>query len=160
MMTTETLMRRTLLLLPIALAASLLLGCGRNTGSASAEFELPQGGSGVAFTNLSFDEALGKARSGKTLLMVDVYTDWCGWCKKLDRDVLADERIGSATKGLVAIRLDAEKEGEKVAERFRIEGFPTVLFLDPSGEIVSRVNGYVTRDRMLELIAALPRNRT
>ena len=153
-------MRRVSVLLPIALFASLISGCGRGTGSASSEAELPRSGSGVTFTKLGFDEALGKARSGKTLLMVDVYTDWCGWCKKLDRDVFADERVGSATKSLVAIRLDAERGGEKVAEKFRIEGFPTVLFLNPDGEIVSRVNGYVTRDQMLELLAALSKKGT
>ena len=158
MMTAEISMRRLAVFLPIALAASIL-SCGRTTSSASADAELPKN-HGVAFAKLRFDDALGKARSAKTLLMVDVYTDWCGWCKKLDRDVFADERVGSATKHMVAIRLDAENGGEKIAEKFRIEAFPTVLFLDADGEIVRRVNGYVSSEQMLELIATLPRNRT
>ena len=142
-------------LVPIVLAASLL-GCGNNTGSASAAPESPRTG-GVAFAKLGFDEALSAGRAGKKLVMVDVYTDWCGWCKKLDRDVFADERVGKATKNLVAIRLDAENGGEKIAEKYQIEGFPTVLFFNEKGELVQRVNGYVPLDQMLELLAALPK---
>jgi thiol:disulfide interchange protein len=49
--------------------------------------------------------------------MIDVYTDWCGWCKKLDSETFADARVGAATRGLVSIRVNAEKGGEQVAQR-------------------------------------------
>ncbi|MEO6326463.1 MAG: thioredoxin fold domain-containing protein [Thermoanaerobaculia bacterium] len=164
---------RFLPVLALALAMSMAMasilavgGCSRQSGSASADPAAPadpavsRSATGVVFTKLSFDEALEKARKSNSLVMVDVYTDWCGWCRKLDEDVFADTRVGTASKGLVAIKLDAEHGGEKLAERFQIEGFPTVLFLDGRGNLVSRVNGYVNRDRMLEVMAALPRTRS
>ena len=156
MMGRETLMKPaslTLILLFGVIASAP--GCGKYSGS-SAEARV---GSGVAFSKLGFEEALGKARSTNSLLMVDVYTDWCGWCKKLDHDVFEDDQVGAALKGFVAIRFDAENGGERILEKFKVNGFPTVLFLDPDGGIVKRVNGYVNRDTMLQVIAALPRKR-
>lgn len=38
----------------------------------------------------SYDNALKEARSNKKLVFVDAYTDWCGWCKKLDRTTFND----------------------------------------------------------------------
>ncbi len=93
----------------------------------------------------------------KQLVLVDVYTDWCGWCKKLDQEVFADARVAEAARDLVAIRVDAEKGGEKVAERYSVEGFPTILFVDGSGNVVKRVDGYVDAAEMLRILSALPK---
>jgi thiol:disulfide interchange protein len=111
----------------------------------------------VAFAAGTFDEALARARSEKRLLLVDVYTDWCGWCKKLDREVFADARVAEAAKGLVAVRVNAENGGEKVAQRYDVQGYPTVLFVDGSGSIVKRIDGYVDTAEMLQVLSALPR---
>jgi thiol:disulfide interchange protein len=135
-----------LVLLPLA-------GCSRlRTGGG----EPPPSGPGVAFSPGSFEEALSRARSEKKLLLVDVYTDWCGWCKKLDREVFGDSRVADAAKGLVAVRVNAEKGGEKVAERFDVQGYPTVLFVDGSGNVVKRIDGFVDVDEMLRILSALP----
>jgi thiol:disulfide interchange protein len=114
-------------------------------------------GPGVAFASGSYDEALAKARAEKKLLLVDVYTDWCGWCKKLDREVLGDARVARAASSLVAVRVNAEKEGEEVARKFEVQGFPTILFVDGSGTVVERVEGYVDVDEMLRILAGLPK---
>jgi thiol:disulfide interchange protein len=138
----------------VLLTALLLVACGART---AAETEPSPGPArGVAFAKLGYDAALDRARTERKLVMVDVYTDWCGWCRKLDREVFADEQVAAAAKGVVAVRLDAEKEGEKLAERFGVDGFPTVLFLDADGKLVKRVNGYVDRDEMLEVLKSLP----
>ena len=151
-------MRRLLLsaLLPAA-AVLLLAACG---GQSSAEFEespSASGGRGIAFAKLDYEAALKRAKSERKLVMVDVYTDWCGWCRKLDKDVFADERIAEAAKGLVAVRIDAEKEGEPVARRFQVEGFPTILFVDGDGKLVKRIDGYLGRSEMLDVLRGLPR---
>ncbi len=102
--------------------------------------------------------ALARARTEKRLLLVDVYTDWCGWCKKLDREVFADGRVGAAVKDLVAVKVNAEKGGEEIARRYRVRGYPTILFLDGAGNVVERVDGYVDADEMVKLVSALPKS--
>ncbi len=139
----------------LVVAVALLLaagGCGRSS-------RIPRSGgeSQVEFVSLSFSEALGRARAENRLVMVDVYTDWCGWCKKLDKETYGDARVARALRGVIAIKVNAEKGGEAVAEQYRVRGFPTVLFVSGSGEIVRKVEGYVGADEMLEIVASLRR---
>lgn len=141
-------------LLAAALIAFLpLTACSRPEAASSGA---PGAGGGIAFVEASFDEALAKARSERRLLLVDVYTDWCGWCKKLDREVFGDARVAEAARELVAVRVNAEKGGEKVADRYDVQGYPTVLFLDGSGKVVKRVDGFVDVPEMLKILSALP----
>ncbi len=142
-------------LLAAALAAFLsLTACSRQESQAD---EARANGPGIAFASATFDDALSRARSEKRLLLVDVYTDWCGWCKKLDREVFSDSRVADAAKSLVAVRVNAEKEGEDVARKYDVQGYPTILFVDGSGKVVHRVDGYVDAAEMLRILSALPK---
>ena len=126
-------------------------GCSRRAGPAA-----PEGGTTkVAFAALSLEKALDRARAENRLVMVDVYTDWCGWCKKLDSDTYADVRVAAALEELISIRVNAESGGEKVAARYSVRGFPTVLFLSGSGDVVRKIEGYVGADEMLRIVASL-----
>ncbi len=133
-------------------ALGLLSACSRPDAAATGTASGP----GVAFVQGSYEDALARARAEKRLLLVDVYTDWCGWCKKLDREVFGDARVAEAARRLVAVRVDAEKEGEEIARRFDVEGYPTVLFVDGSGSVVKRIEGFVDVDEMLRILASLP----
>jgi thioredoxin-like negative regulator of GroEL len=90
-----------------------------------------------------FAEVLRRARAEKKPIMVDLYATWCGPCKMLDRVTFADEEIGAwAKKTLVSAKIDAEKgEGRRLARRYAVHSFPTVLFLDPSGDELDRLMG-------------------
>ncbi len=138
----------------VLFALAALASCSRPPGGADGPGAK---GPGISFAAAGFDEALDRARSEKKLLLVDVYTDWCGWCKKLDREVFSDARVASAASRLVAVKVNAEKGGEKVAERFAVSGYPTILFVDGAGNVVKRVEGYVDADEMLEILSTLPK---
>lgn len=147
--------RRTPRFFAIALLAFLpMAACSRPEGQAGTTIA---SGKGIAFSTGGFDEALARARDEKRLLLVDIYTDWCGWCKKLDREVFADGRVGAAAKDLVAVKVNAEKGGEEIARRYRVRGYPTILFLDGEGNVVERVDGYVDASEMVKLVSALPK---
>ena len=68
-------------------ALGLLSACSRPDAAATGTASGP----GVAFVQGSYEDALARARAEKRLLLVDVYTDWCGWCKKLDREVFGGQ---------------------------------------------------------------------
>ena len=147
--------RRALRLFPVALLALLpTIACSRPDGAAGST---TASGNGIVFSTGAFDDALARARTEKRLLLVDVYTDWCGWCKKLDREVFADGRVGEAAKDLVAVKVNAEKGGEEIARRYRVRGYPTVLFLDGEGKVVERVDGFVDAGEMVKIVSALPK---
>ena len=76
--------------------------------------------------------------------MVDYYTTWCGWCKRLDRDTYSSDEIGKyADENIISLKLDAEKgEGNTLATKSKISGFPTIIFYNAEGKEIHRVVGY------------------
>lgn len=90
----------------------------------------------------SLPEAMAQAQRSNRLVMVDFYTDWCGWCKKLDKDVFPHPTVVGAARQFVSVRLNAEREGVETARKYGVTGFPTILFLTPSGAVEGRIGGY------------------
>jgi len=82
------------------------------------------------------------AKSGK-LIMIDFYTDWCGWCKRLDRDTFPNKAVIKLSQDFVPLKLNAEKTGRPLARRYGVRGYPTILFLDHKGKLVGRIGGYL-----------------
>jgi len=76
--------------------------------------------------------------------MIDFYTDWCGWCKKLDADTYPAPTVVKQSEKFVPIKLNAEKDpdGIRLAKKFGVNGYPTVLFIDGNENLVYKVVGY------------------
>jgi len=91
-----------------------------------------------------------RAADENTLVFVEFYTDWCSWCRRLESETLTDREVKEALSEFVAIRLDAEKDGAEAARQFGIEAYPTMIFLDPTGEEVERISGYLPPDKFIE----------
>jgi thiol-disulfide isomerase/thioredoxin len=89
-----------------------------------------------------FDEGMALARKSDKPVMVDFYTDWCGWCGKLDKDTYSSGDVIALSSGFINIKIDADRNRPLVS-RYGIRGYPTVLFLDPSGSVTLRVTGYL-----------------
>src|ERR1043166_2696010 len=78
---------------------------------------------GVAFEpgTPAFADVLAKAKTTGRPAFIDFSTTWCGWCKKLDKDVYTQPAVGEVMKGLVNVHVDAEKgEGVELAKRFGV----------------------------------------
>lgn len=92
----------------------------------------------------SFSAALTEAKASKKLIMVDFYTDWCGWCKKLDKDTYPDAKVVKQATKLVAVKVNAEKgTGPELAKKYGADGYPTIAFVSPDQKLVYRVVGYL-----------------
>ena len=119
-------------------------------------------GTGAAW--LSWDEGIRQAQATGRPVLVDVYTDWCGWCKRMDREVYARRDIQAYLSGrFVTVRLNAESgapasyEGHSwtsrgLAQHFGVSGYPTTMFLAASGAHLGSVPGYLPADRFLSLL--------
>jgi len=109
----------------------------------------------------SWDEGLREASASKRPVLVDVYTDWCGWCKRMDRDVYSREDVRTyLERNFVTVKLNAEastratyegrvQTSSTIARRFGVRGYPTSVFLRPGGEHMVNVGGYVPAERFL-----------
>jgi thioredoxin-related protein len=112
----------------------------------------------------AFDKGLKDAASQRKYSFVDVYTDWCGYCKLLEKNTLtAKPVLAELTKNFVSIKLNAESEeavvwmGKKMSKRelaahWGVEGFPTMLFLNSKGEIIGSFPSYAEADLMVNLL--------
>jgi len=97
---------------------------------------------GTAFYDLSFADACAHAKHGEKAVMVDFYTTWCIPCKKLDKEPWTDEAVRHwLLEKTVALRVDAEKLKE-LAQRYRIDAYPTMVFVKPDGTELGRVVGF------------------
>ena len=102
----------------------------------------------LSFEEPSFKEALIKARNENKRIIVDVYTDWCVWCKRMDADTYSNEGVEKIIENsFVFVKLDAEgkdkikyKDKEYTEEEltvfFEVSGYPTIVFLEPDGSVI------------------------
>jgi thiol:disulfide interchange protein len=116
----------------------------------------------VTFSKASFSEALKLAKEQKKAIMIDYYTDWCGWCKVLDKKTYTDSEVGKyADENFISLKIDAERgEGVELSKRSKIQGFPTIIFYNESGEEIHRVVGYQDAKRFLESMKVAISNHT
>jgi len=90
--------------------------------------------------------------AGKPVFM-DFYTDWCGPCRVMDRDVFTDGNLATFfNENFLNLKINAEKgEGVALAKQFGISGYPTLLFLNTEGVEAQRVVGIATASKLMKI---------
>ena len=107
----------------------------------------------AGFTD-NLDEAIAAAKdNGKYIYVCFSGSDWCGWCRKLEREVFSKSKfLAGVTNDFELVFIDmphdqtllsdrAKVENGKLVEKYRIQGFPTAVVLDEKGEVLTRT-GY------------------
>ena len=104
--------------------------------------------------------------------MIDVYTDWCGWCKKMDKDTFTDpEVIALMNKYYYAVKLDAEGKAPitlndhtytfkpdyrshelAVALLQGQMSYPTTVYLDEKFNMLAPVPGYLNAKNFAKVL--------
>jgi len=106
---------------------------------------------GIQFQELPFKDLIAKAKKEKKLVFIDAYASWCGPCKMMEKNVFVTKSVGDFfNKNFVNARIDMEKgEGRDVASKFGVRSYPTYLFLNGEGELVSQNYGYMEESMFL-----------
>lgn len=109
---------------------------------------------GVQFFEGTWEEAVAEAEKEKKLLMIDAYTEWCHWCKVMDKKTFSDSEVGNFfQENIIAYKMDMEKgKGMLMAMKYRVGSFPTFLFFAADGPLIARVNGYREPTSFLEIL--------
>ncbi|MEA1939221.1 MAG: thioredoxin fold domain-containing protein [Candidatus Caldatribacteriota bacterium] len=110
---------------------------------------------------LSYDEGLIKAEKEGKYILIDFYTDTCGWCKKLDEEVYSNEKVKKIfLDKFVTIKVDGRSEnkvevnGEEVSEKkitrmYEISGYPTIWFLESNHKPIAPLPGYAPAEKFI-----------
>lgn len=118
-----------------------------------------------SFRWMSFNDGLVEARKTNKKVLIDVYTDWCGWCKRMDSQTYSDASVASYLgKRYVAIKLNAESDrtlqykGDQYTERelaaaFGVEGYPSTIFLRSDGEPITIYPGFADAKQFINILS-------
>ena len=103
-------------------------------------------------TNLETAKQQAK-KEDKVVLMDFTGSDWCGFCIRLKKAVWDKPEFAKyAEKNLVLVELDfphnkklpaeVSKQNNTLQDKYKVEGFPTVVVLDGDGKELGRMEGY------------------
>ncbi len=88
-------------------------------------------------------------------VLLDAYTDWCGWCKVMDTATYAKAPVIKALNDdFIAIKYNPEKDGDitiagesltpaQFGKKFKITGYPATAFFEHDGKFIQTVTGYI-----------------
>lgn len=109
--------------------------------------------SGIEFFHGTWAEALEEAQKQDKIIFIDAFAVWCGPCKKMAKDVFTDDRVGQFyNANFVNLKLDMEKgEGLAFRKKYPVSAFPTLFYIDYTGEVVMQTKGARNVDGFIEL---------
>lgn len=108
---------------------------------------------GTMFEELTFEQALAKAKETRCMLFIDCYTSWCGPCKMMTEQIFPQEKVGDFMNQFVCVKYDMEKgEGPELAKKFGVQAYPTFVILNPDGTLRHKLVGGGQADDFIERV--------
>ncbi len=119
---------------------------------------------------MSFEEAIAAQKKAPKKILIDAYTNWCGFCKMYDKNTFSKKEVANyINKNFYAVKFNAEgndvihfkgktfsnpyfdpnrtrarNSAHQLASYFRIRSFPSLVFLDEDANYLDLIPGYKT----------------
>jgi len=113
---------------------------------------------------LGFNEGLDKAKKENKPILIDFYTDWCTWCKEMEKQVFGHKEVAKyINDNFIAVKCNAESQ-QRVLYKDRhytqrelsfamsVTSYPTTLFMTHEAAPITRLPGYVPAEVYLDVI--------
>ncbi|PJZ25349.1 thiol:disulfide interchange protein [Leptospira hartskeerlii] len=119
----------------------------------------------------SVETAFNKAKKEGRPIFIDVYADWCGYCKTLKKEIYPKKEVKQELSKFVLLSLDGDRF-PNLKKKYDVTGYPTLLFLDKNGSLTEKIAGmpdhkmviktlrsaYSKRDKEVSLLADLEKD--
>jgi thioredoxin-related protein len=122
---------------------------------------------------LTFEQAAEKTKQEPKMVLVDVYTDWCGWCKKMDKETFQDPKvIKYINDNFYAVKINAEDSktsfqfkgkqytNASIAKAMRVNSYPNFVIMDAGMENITQLPGYRPAEDFMTGVQTLVKNFT
>ena len=98
----------------------------------------------VEFFKGTWQEANDLALQENKYIFVDAYTEWCGWCKVMDKKTFTDPAVISfLNENFIPMKIDFEDSlGIVLGMKFRVWAYPTTIVFNPMGQLAGKISGY------------------
>ncbi|PRY11912.1 thioredoxin-related protein [Pontibacter ummariensis] len=146
--------------------------CPTGPVTQAALAEKPESPVATTIQWLSIEEAAEKMKQEPRKLVIDVYTDWCGWCKKMDKETFTDPKVVAlVNEHYYAVKLDAEGKKPITLNGHTFEfkpeykahelavallngqmSFPTTVYLDEKMNMLTPVPGYLDAAKFSQVL--------
>lgn len=151
---------------PVLLAGMVLAGKpfgAKGTSSAPA-------GDGINW--MTWEEAIKASEKAPKKIVVDLYTDWCGWCKKMDASTFSDPKVVNfVNQNFYAVKFNAEQQESITYKGYTMKyvangrrgvhelayslldgklGYPSVVYLDEQQNRITISPGFKPADAMMK----------
>lgn len=119
---------------------------------------------------VSLEKAIELQKKNPKKIMIDVYTNWCGPCKMLDKNTFHNKDVVDyVNKNYYAVKFNAEgnesvnykgktfsnpgynpelanrrNSSHELSRYLQIQAFPTIVFMDEKSEVIASIRGYQT----------------
>jgi thioredoxin-related protein len=125
---------------------------------------VPEASEGGTVNWMTFEEAIQKSKNEKRPVFIDVYTDWCGWCKVMDKNTFNEPKVSKLlNEKFYAVKFNAEQKEDVVFDNHTFKfvpsgrsgyhelaaallnnqlSYPTVVFLDEEFKMIQPLAGY------------------
>ena len=102
-------------------------------------------------TNL--EAAKARAKAEHKLIFMDVWTEWCSWCLKLQKDTFPSPAPQAVLARVVPLSVKTQLRDRTptadnyIEAKYQLEGFPALFVLDAEGKVVAQQPGYLPPDQ-------------
>lgn len=122
----------------------------------------------------SFEEAVELNKTERKKIFIDVYTNWCGWCKKMDQNTFTNSRIAKIlNEHYYPVKLNAEttdtiyfdghefvnsNSGSRSPHQLAIAllqgkmSYPSIAYMDEQNRLLTAVPGYQTPETLVPIL--------
>ena len=108
---------------------------------------------GIEFVH-NLDSALMLAKAQHKPIFIDFYTSWCAPCKQMTAEVFPQAKVGTYYNSQFInckVQCDDNGIGVKVGEKYQINAYPTLMYLDEKGELIHSMAGGISGEELIEL---------